>query len=198
MSEPVDGLKRLADEADQRVEAIRQRASDRLNMTHEPVGKYHEPSTVWTADAIELHCCGHVVKRVVSATTPAEEPTIESRSEMACGRYIDYIGRDETPVEQTIWRTVWCWSDGLITTQPVRPERVATDLRKPIEWEKVSDVWIRDPDGWRGDDAPSVDEPLTWDDFAQRQMRCTVESKDYFDEERRSVFAPDSEEESEG
>ncbi len=43
----------------------------------------------------------------------------------------------------------------------------------PSEWEKILRVQILDPDGWRTDDAPSWDTPISRDEFNRRMSAST-------------------------
>ena len=46
--------------------------------------------------------------------------------------------------------------------------------RTPEEWSKIHDVFILDPDGWRGKGDPSWDTPLDEDDFLRRMWVSTI------------------------
>ena len=46
--------------------------------------------------------------------------------------------------------------------------------RTPEEWSKIHDVFIFDPDGWRGKGDPSWDTPLDEDDFLRRMWVSTI------------------------
>ena len=54
---------------------------------------------------------------------------------------------------------------------------MSDELKTPEEWLEAPEfkgVVIMDPDGWRMDDAPKWDDPITIEDFRSRLMRCTV------------------------
>lgn len=46
-------------------------------------------------------------------------------------------------------------------------------LKTPSEWAAERGVEILDPDGWRGRDAKSFDEPITAEEFDRRLVECT-------------------------
>lgn len=58
------------------------------------------------------------------------------------------------------------------------------ELKSPQEWLDWLDtqpdgtpwkgVSIMDHDGWRGENAPAFDAPITWDEFNSRIAICTV------------------------
>jgi hypothetical protein len=50
-----------------------------------------------------------------------------------------------------------------------------SELKTADEWSKLYGVVVRDPDGWRVEDAPSWETPITEDDFSSRMARSTVQ-----------------------
>jgi hypothetical protein len=48
------------------------------------------------------------------------------------------------------------------------------DLRTPDAWCTEYGLEIADPDGWRTEDAPAWDQPITLPEFAARYYLCTV------------------------
>ena len=48
------------------------------------------------------------------------------------------------------------------------------DLRTPEDWCTEYGLDIRDPDGWRHEDAPPWDEPITLVEFARRYTKSTA------------------------
>ena len=64
---------------------------------------------------------------------------------------------------------------------PVLSEEMKEDpsdsLKTPEDWieELCPNVSIIDADGWRGEDAPAFDEPISREEFRQRLLRCTAD-----------------------
>lgn len=47
-------------------------------------------------------------------------------------------------------------------------------MKLPSDWEDEFGVIVLDPDGWRGKDHKSWDEPITRDEFWHRMVQSTV------------------------
>lgn len=45
--------------------------------------------------------------------------------------------------------------------------------RTPSEWEEIDKIKILDPDGWRKEDAPSWDTPISYSEWRQRMSVST-------------------------
>lgn len=55
-----------------------------------------------------------------------------------------------------------------------------TEIKKtPEQWLEDEDFMIIDPDGWRHEDAPAWDEPITKAEFDSRLLECTVAPKNW-------------------
>jgi len=46
--------------------------------------------------------------------------------------------------------------------------------RKPCEWEKIDGIKIIDPDGWRGINGKSFEEPITRAEWEERKNESTI------------------------
>jgi len=54
-------------------------------------------------------------------------------------------------------------------------------LKTPEQWSEKYKVLILDPDGWRGVDSPSWDEPITEEDFVERMSVSTIGPIGFYD-----------------
>lgn len=59
---------------------------------------------------------------------------------------------------------------------PAERQEQAEQLRTPEQWAAQLGVEIRDPDGWRGKDAPDFKAPCTLSDFEARLAHSTIRS----------------------
>lgn len=57
-------------------------------------------------------------------------------------------------------------------------------LKTPDEWRELYDLDIRDPDGWRTNDAPPWDQPIGLPEFWERFNQSTVRGLHLIDYER--------------
>lgn len=54
------------------------------------------------------------------------------------------------------------------------------ELHTPTEWQEYLDYVILDPDGWRREDAPSWDTPITKEEFLHWASYSTIYTSEYF------------------
>lgn len=62
------------------------------------------------------------------------------------------------------------WERYIKWLQDGRPE-----LKTADEWSAIKGIIIRDPDGWRYDDAPPWDAKITEAEFTERAAGCTIQ-----------------------
>lgn len=57
-------------------------------------------------------------------------------------------------------------------------EKKEGEKKTPEEWAVIRGIFIRDPDGWRGE--KSYDEPITLEEFNERVNESTIQSRESF------------------
>lgn len=52
-----------------------------------------------------------------------------------------------------------------------------SEKKTPEDWAEEKGIVIVDPDGWRRDGAPALDEPITEEEFNRRAAESTIASR---------------------
>ena len=55
------------------------------------------------------------------------------------------------------------------------------ELRTPQQWAARDGLMILDPDGWRYDDAPPFNQPISRAEYDQRISECTIGPIDWLE-----------------